>query len=44
MYSFEELKLLYEWGIVDAAVLDQAVTAGWITQEDRDVIIQRQEG
>jgi len=39
LYSFEELKLLYEWGIVDSAVLDRAVIAGWITQEERDLIV-----
>jgi len=43
-YSADDLKLMYEWRIIDEAFLDQAVTAGWITQEEKDSMVQGQEG
>jgi hypothetical protein len=40
MYSFEELKLLYEWGIISADFVKNAVPVSWITQAQADEILQ----
>ncbi len=40
-YSVNDLKRMYDWRIIDEAFLDRAVTAGWITQEERDSMVQR---
>ena len=39
-YSVEDLKRMNEWKIIDGAFLDRAVLAGWITQEEKDSIVQ----
>lgn len=36
---FENLKYLYEKGLIAAAGLDRAVGLGWITQEQKTEII-----
>ncbi len=43
-YSADDLRKMYDWTIIDAAFLDRAVTASWITQEERDSIVLGQEG
>ena len=43
-YSADDLKQMYEWRIIDEVFLDQAVTAGWITQEERNSMVRGQEG
>ena len=39
-YSMEDLKRMYAWKIINEAFLDRAVLAGWITQEEKDSIVQ----
>ncbi len=36
---FERLKRLYDTGRIDIEELDNAVDIGWITEEERDMII-----
>jgi hypothetical protein len=31
---------MYEWKIIDEAFLDRAVTVSWITQEEKNSIVQ----
>jgi hypothetical protein len=35
-----DLGQMYAWSIIDEAFLDRAVLAGWITQEEKDSIVQ----
>ncbi|MCI9627319.1 MAG: XkdX family protein [Clostridia bacterium] len=37
---FENLKYLYEKGLLSAAELDRAVGLGWISQEQKQKIIE----
>ncbi|BES65838.1 hypothetical protein SANA_22770 [Gottschalkiaceae bacterium SANA] len=39
-YSVSDLGRMFAWNIIDEAFLDRAVEAGWITQEEKDSIVQ----
>ena len=39
-YSVSDLRRMHAWEIIDETFLDRAVLAGWITQEEKDSIVQ----
>jgi len=39
-YTAAELRNMYKWKIIDENYLDRAVGVAWITQAERDAIVQ----